>query len=218
MPAGTAPAALEPAAPAPAGPAAADGPIASPAKDAAATATSLAPDFTLPDTNGKSHKLSDYRGKVVILEWVNHGCPFVQKHYGSGNMQALQKQAAEKGAVWLSICSSADGKQGHMTAEKWNEEITATKTAAAAVLLDPAGDVGRLYEAKTTPQMFVLDTEGRIVYRGAIDDKPTADQADIAGAKNYVTEALDAVLAGKPVETAETKPYGCSVKYAAPTR
>lgn len=173
-----------------------------------------APDFTLRDTHGAEHRLSSYRGKVVVLEWVNHGCPFVKKHYGGGNMQALQRRTTSAGVVWLSICSSAEGKQGFMDAAAWNDTIARTNTAATAVLLDAAGDTGRLYGARTTPHMFVIDAAGRIAYEGAIDDRPTSDAADIPAATNHVAAAVDAVLAGKPVANPSTKPYGCSVKYA----
>lgn len=202
------------------GPAAAHVMTHSPAASAAPAlpAVDAAPDFTLTDTNGRAHRLADYRGKVVVLEWVNHGCPFVKKHYGPGNMQAIQRAAAAKGVVWLSICSSADGKQGHMSAADWNSTIAATETAAAAVLIDADGTVGRLYDAKTTPHMFVIRADGGIAYRGAIDDRATPSPADIAGARDYVVEAIDAVLAGKAPATTESKPYGCSVKYPTPSR
>lgn len=172
-----------------------------------------APEFSLPDTNGKTHSLADFKGKYVVLEWVNHGCPFVKKHYGSNNMQGLQKEATGKGAVWLSICSSAPGKQGHMSAEEWNKTIESNKTAATAVLLDPDGKTGRAYEAKTTPHMFIIDPEGKLIYAGGIDDKATPNPADIASSTNYVKVSLSEAMDGKPVSHAETKPYGCSVKY-----
>src|SRR5688500_7086389 len=139
-----------------------------------------APDFSLPDTNGRTHSLGDYKGKYVVLEWINHGCPFVKKHYTSSNMQGLQKEATGKGAVWLAICSSAPGKQGHMSAEEWNKPNAENKTAATAVLLDPEGKAGRAYAAKTTPHMFIIDPEGKLIYAGGIDDKPTPNTADIA--------------------------------------
>ncbi len=172
-----------------------------------------APDFSLPDTHGKTQSLSSYRGKYVVLEWVNHGCPFVKKHYQSGNMQGLQKEVTGQDAVWLSICSSNTGKQGNMSADEWNKTIEETKTAATAVLLDTDGKTGREYGAKTTPQMFVIDPAGKLIYAGAIDDKPTPDKADIATAKNYVRVALEEAKAGKPVSQPETKSYGCGVKY-----
>ncbi len=174
---------------------------------------SPAPAFTLTDTKGKQHNLADYKGKYVVLEWVNLGCPFVKKHYESGNMQATQKKAVEKGVVWLSVCSSAKWKQGNLSAADWNEEITDRKMASTAVLIDESGEVGRAYGAKTTPHMYVVNPEGVLIYKGAIDDKPTTNKDTIPGARNYVLAALDESLAGKPVSTASTTPYGCSVKY-----
>lgn len=172
-----------------------------------------APDFTATDSNGKPVKLADFKGKTVVLEWTNDGCPYVRKHYGSGNMQALQKDAATKGIVWLSVISSAKGEQGHVDGAGANK-LTANRGAQpAAVLLDPAGTIGRAYGAKTTPHMYVVDKAGLLVYAGAIDDKPTSNVADIKGARNYLTEALSAVADGKPVAVASTRAYGCSVKY-----
>lgn len=174
---------------------------------------SPAPALTLTDTKGKQHNLADYKGKHVVLEWVNFGCPFVKKHYESGNMQATQKKAVEKGVVWLSVCSSAEGKQGHMAAADWNEEIADRKLASTAVLIDESGAVGKTYGAKTTPHMYVVNPDGVLIYKGAIDDKPSTDKDDIPGARNYVLAALDESMAGKPVSTASTQSYGCSVKY-----
>ena len=173
-----------------------------------------APDFSLTDCSGKKVSLSDYKGKVVVLEWVNHNCPFVAKHYGSGNMQKLQADATAKGVTWLSICSSAPGKPGHADAAGALKKCTETQSAATAYLLDETGEVGKTYGAKVTPDMYVIDAKGVLVYHGAIDDKKSTNPGDIAGAKNYVAAALDEVLAGKPVSTAKTDPYGCSVKYA----
>jgi peroxiredoxin len=173
-----------------------------------------APEFTLTDTNGKSHKLSDFKGKTVVLEWVNHGCPFVVKHYGSGNMQKLQKIYTEKGVVWLSVCSSAPGKQGNMTAVEWNRTTVDKIAFPTSILLDEDGKVGQLYGAQTTPQMYVINAQGLLVYEGAIDSIKSTDAADIPKAENYVAKALDEVLAGKAVSTPSTKSYGCSVKYA----
>ncbi|MFM8982730.1 MAG: thioredoxin family protein [Spartobacteria bacterium] len=173
-----------------------------------------APDFTLTDCSGKKVSLSDYKGKVVVLEWVNHGCPFVAKHYGSGNMQKLQADATAKGVVWLSICSSAPGKQGHATPAVARKKCAETQSAATAYLLDESGEVGKTYSAKVTPEMYVIDANGVLVYHGAIDDKKSTNPGDIAGAKNYVAAALDELLAGKPVITPKTDAYGCSVKYA----
>ncbi len=173
-----------------------------------------APDFSLVDTNGKTHALSDYKGKTVVLEWVNFGCPFVVKHYDSKNMQSLQKKYTDKGVVWLSISSSAKGKEGNMSPAEWNKEITAQKASSTAYLLDENGKVGKAYEAKTTPHMFIINAEGNLVYKGAIDDKRSTKASDIKSSKNYVSAALDEVLANKKVTTAATEPYGCSVKYA----
>lgn len=173
-----------------------------------------APDFTLPDCTGKNVSLSDFKGKTVVLEWVNHGCPFVVKHYGPGNMQKLQADATAKGAVWLSICSSAPGKQGHMSGADAAKKCAEVQSAATAYLIDESGEVGKKYGAKRTPEMYVVNAEGILVYHGAIDDKPSTNPGDIAGATNHVTAALDEVLAGKPVTTPKTEAYGCSVKYA----
>jgi hypothetical protein len=172
-----------------------------------------APAFELSDTYGNDRSLGDYQGKWVVLEWVNHGCPFVKKHYSSGNMQALQEKYGGQGIVWLSICSSAKGKQGYYPAGEWNS-VTAQKGAVPeAVLLDPQGVVGRLYNAKTTPHMFVIDPQGTVVYQGAIDDTPSANPADIPTSKNYVSLALDDAIAGRSVAISSTDAYGCSVKY-----
>jgi peroxiredoxin len=172
-----------------------------------------APEFTLTDSKGTSHKLSDFRGKFVVLEWLNHECPFVKKHYSGGNMQKLQQEYTAKGVVWLSIISSAPGKQGHRTGPQAEADTKDKNAAPTAVLLDPSGEVGKKYDAKTTPEMFVLDKEGKILYAGAIDSIKSTDSADIAKAENHVRQALDAALAGQPVPTPKTKPYGCSVKY-----
>ena len=174
---------------------------------------SPAPALTLTDTKGKQHNLADYKGKYVVLEWVNFGCPFVKKHYESGNMQSTQKKAVDQGVVWLSVCSSAEGKQGHMDPADWNEEIADRKLASTAVLIDESGAVGKTYGAKTTPHMYIVNPDGILIYKGAIDDKPTANKDDLPGARNYVLAALDESLAGKPVSMASTTPYGCSVKY-----
>ena len=173
----------------------------------------VAPDFTLTDSKGASHKLSDFRGKLVVLEWLNHECPFVKKHYSGGNMQKLQHEYTAKGVVWLSIISSAPGKQGHRTGPQAEADTKDKNAAPTAVLLDPSGEVGKKYDAKTTPEMFVLDKEGKILYAGAIDSIKSTDSADIAKAENHVRQALDAALAGQPVPKPKTTPYGCSVKY-----
>ncbi len=172
-----------------------------------------AKDFTLPDSTGKIHSLSGYKGKIVVLEWLNHGCPFVKKHYNSGNMQKIQKMYAEKGIVWFSIVSSAPGKQGYMTPEEAVESVKHHKASPKAVLLDPEGTVGKLYGAKTTPHMFIIDSAGNLVYNGGIDDIRSTNPDDIAKAKNYVRMALDELLAGKEVSVQTSQPYGCSVKY-----
>ena len=173
-----------------------------------------ATDFTLTDTAGQAHSLSSFKGKVVVLEWINHGCPFVVKHYQSGNMQKTQKAAAADGAVWLSICSSAAGKQGHLTPAEWNRTTSAQGAAPTAVLLDADGKVGKLYHATNTPQLFVINAAGVIVYSGAIDSIASAKTEDVPKAQNYVLAALADLKAGRPVATPVTKPYGCSVKYA----
>lgn len=172
-----------------------------------------APDFTLTDTNGKAQSLSSYKGKFVVLEWLNHDCPFVHKHYDSGNMQALQKEYTGKDVVWLSINSSAEGKEGYYSAEKSNELTKEKDASPTAVLLDTDGKVGKLYGAKTTPHMFIVSPQGLLIYQGAIDDKASADQEDIKTSKNYVKAALDEAIAGKAVSEPSTKSYGCSVKY-----
>jgi peroxiredoxin len=173
-----------------------------------------APNFSLPDTNGKTHSLADLKGKYVVLEWYQPDCPFVRKHYRSGNMQALQKEYTSKGVTWLSIDSSAPGEEGNYPASKLNEISAQDSAARTALLLDASGEVGRLYGAKTTPDMYVIDPSGILVYKGAIDNKRSTDLADVKTATNYVKVALEAVMAGKTVATTATQPYGCSVKYA----
>ncbi len=173
-----------------------------------------APAFELKGIDGSTYKLSDFKGKYVVLEWNNFDCPFVKKHYGAGNMQALQKKYMEKGVVWFTVCSSAPGKQGYYETDALTKMTAEHKSAATAYLRDPDGKVGRLYGAKTTPHMFVIDPEGVLVYAGAIDDKPSTNPDDIKGAVNYVAASLDATMGGKAVATKSTAPYGCSVKYA----
>jgi len=172
-----------------------------------------APEFTLQDNAGKSYSLSDFKGKYVILEWVNFGCPFVRKHYDSGNMQKLQKTYTEKGVIWLSICSSADGKQGYFEGEELDEKIAEEGVNATAYLIDEEGTVGKMYGAKTTPHMYIINPEGKLVYVGGIDDRASTKVADIEGATNYVSAALDEAMGGKPITVQTSKPYGCSVKY-----
>lgn len=172
-----------------------------------------APVFAGTDSKGRVHRLADYRGKTVVLEWTNHDCPYVRKHYGSGNMQQLQRQAAADGVIWLSVISSAPGKQGHVTARQADELTRSRGAAPHAVILDERGEIGRLYAAKTTPHMYIIDARGTLVYMGGIDDRPSADPADIPDARNYVAMALAELKAGKPVSQALTRPYGCSVKY-----
>ncbi|MEZ0244000.1 MAG: thioredoxin family protein [Sphingomonas sp.] len=171
-------------------------------------------DFSARDANGNAVWLHDFKGKIVVLEWNNPGCPFVQKHYKSGNMQRTQAAATAQGVVWLTINSGAAGQQGHMSGAQAKQFVAGAGAKPTRYLLDPLGIVGKGYGAKTTPHMYIIDANGRLVYRGGIDDKPTADQADIAGARNHVTAALAELRAGKPVSVAETRPYGCSVKYA----
>lgn len=172
-----------------------------------------APDFSVTGSDGRTHTLSEYKGKIIVLEWVNHGCPYVRKHYDTGNMQALQKELTDGGVIWLSIISSAPGQQGHSTAEKANADAASNGSHPSAVLLDENGEVGRLYEAKTTPHMFVVNTDGTLAYKGAIDDKPTFAHDTVTGAKNYVRQAVSEIKNGKPVSEPLTTPYGCGVKY-----
>ncbi len=176
---------------------------------------SPAPAFTATDSNGKAVSLADFAGKTVVLEWTNDGCPFVKKHYATppANMQSLQAAAAADDVVWLTVISSAPGKQGHVDGAGANALTASYGASPAHVLLDPSGDLGRLYGAKTTPHMYVITGEGALVYGGAIDSKPSAKVDDIAGATNYVTAALANLKAGEPVAIASSKPYGCSVKY-----
>jgi len=173
-----------------------------------------APNFRALDMHGKVVELSQYRGKTVVLEWNNPGCPFVQKHYSSGNMQKTQAAAAAQGVVWLTVNSGAPGKQGHMTGAEAQQFVVGQKAKPATYVLDPKGMIGKVYGAKTTPHMYIIDARGQLVYKGGIDDRATADVADIAKARNHVLAALGEMKAGKPVSVTETRPYGCSVKYA----
>ena len=185
----------------------------SPAHAESAAVGQPAPDFSLPDAAGTRHSLSRYAGKYVVLEWFNNGCPFIRKHYDSGNMQRLQAESTGRGTVWLTIASSAPGKQGYLTPETAKRVAQEDGARHTALLLDPDGAIGRLYGAKTTPHMFVINPEGVVIYAGAIDDRPSTDSADIPDATNYVRQALDEALAGRAVTVASTHPYGCSVKY-----
>ncbi len=173
-----------------------------------------APAFSAVDTNGKPVNLSDYKGKTVVLEWTNDGCPYVKKHYGAGNMQALQKKWTDQGIVWLSVISSPPGEQGFADAKRANELTVDRKAAPSAVLLDPKQQIARAYGATTTPHMYIVTPDGTLAYMGAIDDKPTARNADLQGARNYVDEALTLLKDGKPVSTPSTRAYGCVVKYS----
>lgn len=172
-----------------------------------------APAFSAVDSNGRTVSLADFKGRPVVLEWTNDGCPFVKKHYGSGNIQALQKAFTAKNVAWLSVISSAPGQQGHVDGAAANKLSADRGAAPTAVLLDPSGAVGKLYDAKTTPHLFVVDAKGVLAYAGGIDSVPSADADDVAKATPYLKLAVDAVLAGKPVANPSTKPYGCSVKY-----
>lgn len=173
-----------------------------------------APPFETTAADGKIYKLSDLTGKWVVMEWFNKDCPYVKKHYGSNNMQQLQKTYTGKGVVWLSVNSSAKGKEGYTDAMEAMKVVKENKSNATAVLLDPTGVVGKAYGSKTTPHMFIIDPKGTVVYAGAIDDNNSSDPGVIAKSKNYVATALDAAMAGKKVEMPSTKPYGCGTKYA----
>jgi len=183
----------------------------------AAKVGEAAPQFTATASDGKSYRLADYRGKYVVLEWHNNGCPYVGKHYKSGNMQRLQKEWTGRGVAWFTILSSAPGQQGYVTASEENEYVRKMQAAPTAALLDPTGQVGHLYDAKTSPQMIVINPQGAVIYDGAIDDKPTTDLEDVPGATNYVSLALEQAMGGKQVATTTTRPYGCSVKYGEAT-
>jgi peroxiredoxin len=172
-----------------------------------------APDFTGVDTQGKTHRLADYRGKTVVLEWTNHDCPYVRKHYGAGNIQDQQREAAAQGVIWLSVISSAPGQQGHVSPAEADELTRSRQAAPHAVLLDPEGGIGRAYGAKTTPHLYLIDEAGKLVYMGGIDSITTADPADIPNATQYVRVALKERAAGQPISAPVTRPYGCSVKY-----
>ena len=172
-----------------------------------------APEFRGVDSNGRTQTLAQYRGKYVVLEWANRDCPYTRKHYQSGNMERLQKEWTAKGVVWLTVISSAPGHQGYATPELENAYLKKMQASPTAVILDPSGKIGRMYDAKTTPDMFVINPQGKLLYEGAIDDRPTPDPASLQGATNYVSAALQEAMKGEPVQTAVTRPYGCSVKY-----
>jgi len=174
---------------------------------------SAAPEFSLPDAKGKTHSLSQYKGKYVVLEWFNPECPFVKKHYGTDNMQKLQAEYTGKGVVWLTIDSNAPGSEGNITAEQAQKIMASWKTKQTALLLDPESKIAKLYGAKNTPNMVIINPEGKIVYEGAIDSKASPNPADIPTSTNYVKSALDESLAGKPVSNSQTKPYGCHITY-----
>jgi len=172
-----------------------------------------APEFSAPDTNGKAQSLSEYKGKYVVLEWFNPECPFVKKHYGSDNMQKLQNEFTSKGVVWLTIDSNAPCTEGNLDADGAKKVMASWKTKQTALLLDPESKIAKLYGAKNTPNMVIINPEGKIIYEGAIDSKASPNPADIPSSTNYVKAALEESLAGKPVSNPTTKPYGCSVKY-----
>lgn len=173
-----------------------------------------APEFTTEDTHGDPIRLADLQGQIVVLEWTNHQCPFVGKHYGSGNMQALQQQATEEGVTWISIVSSGPGQEGHVSPDQANQLTEEREAAPSAVVLDPSGEIGKLYGARATPHMFVIDAEGILQYMGAIDSIPSAQISDIESAENYVRTALDQIQAGEAISTPATQAYGCTVRYA----
>jgi peroxiredoxin len=181
---------------------------------AAATVGAAAPTFNLTSSNGPSINLADQRGKIVVLEWTNHDCPYVRKHYDTSNMQNLQKEATGQGVVWLTIISSAPGTQGFVSAAEANELTKTRKAAPTAVLFDPTGVTGKAYGATNTPHMYVITKDGTLAYAGAIDDKPTTRRADVETAQSYVRPALAAVASGQPVKTPVTRAYGCTIKYA----
>lgn len=174
----------------------------------------IAQDFKLTSASGKTVQLSQYRGKIVVLEWHNPGCPFVQKHYDSGNMQKAQKFAQDNGVVWLTINSGGKGRQGYMTGSEARKLIADQHIRSSEYLLDARGLVGKAYGARATPHMYIIDQSGKLVYQGGIDDKPTARIADISSARNHVTAALSEMIANRKVSVAQSRPYGCSIKYA----
>lgn len=184
-----------------------------PTAQAAAIPGRPAPAFSEKDSNGKTFSLSQLKGRYIVLEWLNHDCPFVKKHYNSGNMQKLQRETRKQGVVWFSVNSSAAGKQGYNSPAATNRLTQQKKASPSAVLLDGNGNMGRAYGAKTSPHMIVINPQGVVIYNGAIDDKPTTDVADVKSAKNYVTAALAQARRGQKVSVSRTQPYGCAVKY-----
>ncbi|MDC0036733.1 redoxin domain-containing protein [bacterium] len=182
-------------------------------KSEAVSIAAQAPNFTGIDSQGKTHRLSDYKEKIVVLEWKNHKCPFVKKFYDQGDMQTFQQRFTDQDIVWLSIVSSAEGKQGYQTPQECNNQIKTEGSQATAVILDPTGEIGKLYEAKTTPHMYVINPKGKLVYAGAIDSIRSADPSDISKATNYVVEAIKSIQTNTPVAISSTQSYGCSIKY-----
>lgn len=182
--------------------------------EAAIQIGAAAPNFSVVDATGSTRTLSEFQGRTVVLEWTNFGCPYVRKHYDAGNMQRLQQQAAADGVVWLQVISSAPGEQGYLDGPGAQARLQTDNAPAAGVLLDPSGAMGRAYDARNTPHMYIINGEGRLVYQGAIDDRPTARPASLEGATNYVEAALADIAAGRAVRTPETTAYGCAVKYA----
>lgn len=183
------------------------------AKAAAPVIGEPAPNFKAVDVDGKEFNLADHKGKIVVLEWTNHQCPFVMKHYNSGNMQKVQKAVNEQGVEWVTIVSSAEGRQGHVTPEEAKKIVQDADATITTKILDPSGQIGKMYDAKTTPHMFVIDAEGKLAYAGAIDNKSSPNPSTIEGAENYVLAAVDDLISGNAVRTPQTQPYGCSVKY-----
>ncbi|GAM98488.1 PPO candidate 1 [alpha proteobacterium U9-1i] len=182
--------------------------------EAAVQTGAQAPAFSVRDASGATRTLAEFAGRTVVLEWTNHGCPYVRKHYDAGNMQMLQREAADANVVWLQVISSAQGEQGYLDGAGAQARVRTDNAAPAATLLDPTGVMGRAYGARNTPHMYIINGQGRLVYQGAIDDRPSARPNTLEGANNYVRAALADIAAGRPVATAETTPYGCSIKYA----
>ena len=183
------------------------------ARAAGAEAGKAAPDFSFTDIEGSSVKLSDFAGKYVVIEWFNHGCPFTEKHYKSDKMQDLQRKYTEAGVVWIAVNSTSDTHSDYKDAAITRKEAESYGASATYIVLDPSGEIGKLYGAKTTPDIFIVDPQGKIIYKGAADSINSTDTGDIAKAENYIDTALTEAMSGKPVSTPETKPYGCSVKY-----